>query len=165
MRSAVLFISILLSFASIGWAGQSVTPGGVLFAYDAQGKKVGRVVDVNSSVVSLRVGATTTRATVFADGLRVDNGGYPYFESSDCTGPAFIPVLPDNLWSRLFATGGTTVYGSQPNAAAQTITVGSAQPGPCETAAQIGPPSQIQAFPAVPVVDLSTVFTPPFSIH
>lgn len=167
MKSAVAVFVILL--ASVSWAGQPVKPIGSLNAYDANGKRIGQVIDLNNgqgSTVFVRIGGTPTYLTVGPSSMWAGNPELSY-QSTDCSGAPFIRVA-NSLFPTLVATGdpGLTVYVPQSGQTAQTITIASVtenlQPSQCQPLLHS---QQIQAFPAVPVIDLSTVFTPPFSVR
>ena len=155
----------LVAVAPTAWA-KPIRPA-ELHAYDANGKKIGRVLDVNGpneATVGVRVNGTTTLLTVHRDVLWTAPS--LAFQSTDCTGTPYIRAASNSLLDSVTATGdpGLTVYVQQPGQPVQAITVGSEtinlQPTECQMHSQT-----IQAFPAVPLIDLNTLFTPPFSIR
>ncbi len=159
---------LVLSIASVSWAGQQVKPGGPAFAYDANGKKVGRVIDVVAppayANVTLRIGGITTTAQVSRNALGV-GAEQLMFQSVDCTGTAYLEEQPTAIFETLSSPvePGATVYAKQPGATVQTVTI-AAQKADTECDAYTGK-NPVQAFPAVPLVDLSGQFTPPFSVR
>ena len=166
MKSAIVVV-LLLSLASVSWAGQPIRPSALLFAYDANGKKIGTVLDVVAppayANVALRIRGIATTGTLSPDGLFV-GAARLLFQSTDCTGTLYIEDSPRSIFKPLATSDpGSTVYGQQPGSSAQAISAGSEKQG-----SQCMPytnPKTVQAFPAVPLVDLSTLFTPPFMVR
>ncbi|OFV94944.1 MAG: hypothetical protein A3H28_12935 [Acidobacteria bacterium RIFCSPLOWO2_02_FULL_61_28] len=169
--------------------------GGASFAQQAKVKPVGRVVIVDSkgkiigttlgglgihnieisggsslavrSIVLLAVDQHLVPVAVGRD--RFYGSGVFYFELENCAGAPWFPVItstsePPGLLSRVgIGPPGQTVYLQTDDAAPQSITIRSMlqPPLPCsnQTFHDIG------ALPTQPLVDLLTIFTPPFSLR
>lgn len=97
------------------------------------------------------------------------NGG-PMFTTSDCSGTPYVPP-PDPFFMvqpSVIGLPGRTLYVFEPGALPQIVNIGSyfgvnvfgAAPFCVQFVAQ-----NVFAAPAVPLVDLSTVFKPPFSLR
>lgn len=169
MKSAIM-VGVLISLASVAMAKSPVKPA-PLNAYDANGKKVGRVWDMggessgalSEAKVPVNISGTAVVLAVHQDGL--DTFGHPLvYTSTDCTGTGYLildanPVLPPTT----VAAPGWTVYAQQPGSSEQTITFNSQRrTGACT----LDPPTLYgPVVPAVPLVDLSTLFAAPFSVH
>lgn len=97
------------------------------------------------------------------DGFR---GGELYFESRNCTGTPWIIVFP-NSSSMLAPFGtvappGTTVYVSAADASTETFHAGSVyRERRCDL--DPFPFGNVEVLPAVPLIDMDTLFTPPFA--
>jgi hypothetical protein len=149
--------------------------------YDANGKQVGPTIGILTSqdgpvVVAFRVGERVIPLLVTRVGIGGDLsfGGSQnnlFFETPDCTGPPSALALSSVMLPRaIVAEPGNTVYFVDPFGPSHLITQRSflpgagagGQPGPCSSEAG---PTVITVVPAIPLIDLDTLFTPPFSIH
>lgn len=174
-------LTCLLAFAtSIAFAdGPFIRSPAFLVVYDAKGKLVGNVFSVaaptdplQSVVTALKVGKRAFFALqVFRDHF-AGNVRALFFESPDCSGSPFVITADQaNALTPVVAVSrpGSTVYLADPRGIPHTITVGSelAADGTCTipTDPDGAPVTQSQAIPAIPVIDLNTVFTPPFSVY
>ena len=163
MKSAIV-VGVLASFVSVA-AAKPVKPV-QLAAYDADGKKVGRVLDLavapQEALVPVRVNGTTVVLHVGKDAITADR--QLFFASPDCTGTPYIFAEPGILFesSTTVAAPGWTLYKQQPGAPAQTIIRQSTRR--IEDCLPISA-AEISVFPAVPVLDLSTIYSAPFSVR
>ena len=187
MKSVVGAVAILSSLVAlrslapaVASAEGSVRSPALLAVFDAKGDMVGNVVGLatpvtplQSVVVALKVGK---RKTVFALQVFRDRfeGNVPtlLFESPTCSGtPLLISADQAKTLTPVVAVAspGSTVYLADPEATPRTITVGSEQAadGTCTTPTgpDGAPVTQANAVPALPVIDLNTRFTPPFSVR
>lgn len=168
MRDAIV-VALVLSLAPAAWAGQQVKPIESLSAYDANGKRVGRVLDMTGTnegmIVPVSVKGVVTYLSLYSDTLVAGNGGVLY-QSTDCTGTAYVGTSSFGFAQLVTGTGlpGLTVYVQESGQPTQSILVASrvATETGCEAVVN---PFMDSAFPAVPLVDLSAVFTPPFTVH
>jgi hypothetical protein len=167
MKSAIV-VGVLVSLVSIA-AAKPIKPV-QLNAYDANGKKIGRVLDMSGTSrplseakVPVRISGTIFVLNVQEDAL--DTYGPPLvFETTDCTGtPYLIPQGGDLLESgATVAAPGWTIYAQQPGEPERLITIQSQRrTGPCT----LSNAPDVSVFPAVPLIDLSTLFAAPFSVH
>lgn len=129
---------------------------------DANGKLIGNAIpDGTSASLVFKVGGQVFGVTVHGDGFARDGG--LVFESPDttCSGTPLIEVRPAALLTdRAIAPPGSTVYVADPQAVPQTITRGSIFfNGFCLS---LG--GSASAVPVVALVDLDTMFTPPFKV-
>ena len=143
---------------------------------DSTGKTIGPVLSVDETL-RYAVVAFTANGLTFA--LRVDSGVPPatgftgnldslLFESADCTGTPYMDVrrLDTLLADVVVEIPGRTLY-RQDDTAAHIFTNsllggGDAGPGECSTFPQT---REFLGAVAIPVVDLSTLFTPPFHVR
>jgi len=151
-------------------------------AYDALGKKVGDVISVRTNldfaqdIINTGVQECTVAfklaASLFALRIRKDQlAGYTplLFESEDCSGTPYIAT--QYLSAHLFppvAIGppGSTAYVPDTQSSPQAIMAKSAfgvHPDHPDLCINIQDAS-LEAIPALPITDLNTVFTPPFSV-
>jgi hypothetical protein len=137
-------------------------------AYDANGNKVGKVISTNthSAVVPLKV-ADHSPFTLLVAGNRLIPNSAAVFESTDCSGTLYLEegtIDSDRVWSRAgVAPPGRTVYLAEIGTPLRTITIGSLWNPTVNTCVPVNRDGQV--FPATPVIDLSTLFTPPFSVR
>lgn len=85
------------------------------------------------------------------------------FTSLNCQGPPFI-YEPSLIPGAALWLPGTTVYLADPTAPTQSLTILSSFNWEFQQCGNITPNIQ-PVKPAVPIIDLNTVFTPPFSIQ
>jgi FlxA-like protein len=146
--------------------------------YDANGKQVGPIVSILTSggpvVVAFRVGEHVMPLFVKRVGIGADETGTQnnlYFETTNCTGTPFALAQSSTILPRaIVAEPGSTVYFVDPFGPSHLITQRSflpgagvgGQPGPCS--AEAGP-TVMTVVPVLPLLDLDTMFTPPFSVR
>jgi hypothetical protein len=163
----VLLVTMLLAAARTH--AQTIEPVDALIVVDANGKKVGSY-QVDDRVGPFRVNG---RGFVFLD---LDKEAFAafgfvqaYYESTDCTGTPYtidFGQLQSAAEGRVSAPG-KTLYMADFNARPKTITVRSKElfPAPCDNV-YVGFPMPLDnAVPLVAVVDLNTLFTPPFHLE
>lgn len=137
---------------------------------DARGTDVGKLVGTNEltiAKVAFEVGGHVFVLEVFRDFFQ-GNAGDVFFESSDCTGQTFLSSGPSFGPMPIVTVRepGSTVYVPVPGAATESMTVRSRlkspdfPPGCHEEPA----PFTVSVVPALPPIDLSQSFTPPFSV-
>jgi hypothetical protein len=149
--------------------------------FDAHGTQVGRVLDslLKNVEVLLQASGQTFKATVASD--RFSSSDFlllpgpvlvspPAFQSSDCTGPALVPfssALPSfpvtDLLPPVGIPGGFTAFVADRTVALASVNVQSYRDfaNTCQTIAS----SALAVYPALPPLDLSTLFTPPFTLR
>lgn len=143
--------------------------------YDANNVQVGTLLgtDLSGAQVFFQVGGHPFTFIVHRDYL-TSTEPYPViFETSDCSGMPFIqPLSGGDYFLSFVAIGGTnrTVYLADTTLTPQTIVARSEwgnPPGSSPPAGRYGSrtASSEQAFPATPLVDLDTLFTPPFRVR
>jgi hypothetical protein len=173
---------ILLTQTLLADDNQSVRPVQQPVVVDAHGDAVGSVVGLNglAATVLIDFGGGVFSLTVLPSQL-LGTGGPLYFTTSNCTGTAYITSQPPALATpSVLAAPGNSLYAAIPNATPQQITalsqlLPSIPGGPavsCQSTTPPPPPSapppappQVFAVPALRLVDLSTAFTPPFSLR
>ena len=139
---------------------------------DANGKQVGTVVEARLREVTIALSVNGRRvlldvispvSTQYHPPLR--GAAFLAFESRDCSGPPFLSEHPDRLLDAgAIAPPGMTLYvPAVPGAAPVAIVSGSTAGGAgCQA---VEHPFLDRAYvPAVAVVDLLTLFTPPFRL-
>lgn len=186
----VLLLGGIAYFAFGGSSQDPLLPTEQLVVFDIAGKRVGPVIDIDSlsggfgSGSEYRTAVVAFRSNDMSFPVRVMRnrfGGYQevVFESTDCSGPAFMeplffaagfnvpPALP------LVGVGfpGTTVYVADSGAATQTIVAGTKTglnnfpiidlPEDCT---DIGGQT-LEAIPAQTFTNLDNKFTPPFVVR
>jgi hypothetical protein len=171
-RSATLaFGVILITQTSPADDNQSVKPVEQPVVVAAHGRPLGGVVALNgpAATVLINVGGGLFSLNVLPDQL-LGTGGPLYFTTNNCTGTPYISFQPPGLSTpSVLAAPGNSLYAAVPNAIPLSITplsvlLPSIPGGPPVPCAPI-PPPPIFAIAAMRLVDLSTVFTPPFSIR
>lgn len=148
--------------------------------YDANGKQVGEFYSSDNPLqyvnIILRLGQVSLPFNVNRAHIWSTLGATSStirFESTDCSGTPFMPASGAILLMPFFAIShpGNTVYlgdDSQslrttilPRSERQIVTESAFSPFPCSSISE-GP---IDAMPLTPLVDLDTLFTPPFSVR
>ena len=89
------------------------------------------------------------------------------FESTDCSGPPYL-ISSESGGPSLFAAAsiappGHTLYVEDTGASSRSINVGSTLPS-VDGCGAFSPPFAMEAIPALTMVDLDTLFTPPFRL-
>jgi len=148
-----------------GPEGPEGPAGPSIVVLDALGAEVGRVMDVSGNEfarVPLRVSGHTFTLIVTKEGFFRDNG-VPVFESSDCSGTPLMPVgTPSVFPTVIVGSPGHTAYLPDPIAIPQNFPVESIlRPDGCDPITT----GIDNAVPAIPLVDLDTLFTPPFEFE
>jgi hypothetical protein len=144
---------------------------------DANGKQVGTVVEARVRDVTIALSVNGRRvlldvissvSTEYSPGVPTPPFRAPAFlafESRDCSGPPFMYEHPDRLldWGAIAPPGLTLYLPAGPGAAPVAITAGSsASVAGCRTSEH--PFLDRSYVPAVAIVDLRTLFTPPFRL-
>jgi hypothetical protein len=139
--------------------------------FDAAGKPVGRLLlsdTATSLIVRVRTGEATAALRLRQAGLIAD--GMLYYESTDCSGTPFLDALsvatPGHVSTLLASTAigapGRTFYVAVPYGRARSIRVDSFS---VNETCYFAEPFAKRVIAARPVADLTTQFTPPFSIQ
>jgi hypothetical protein len=134
---------------------------------DAHGTKVGKLLTVspNGGILAFEVDRQPFLLDLFQQNLSGTSA--VWYDSSDCSGP---PLLATSL-NPLFPSSGVsapghTLYLPEPDAEPVTINPFSgsqvAGDGTCARSSVLTP---ILFIPAQPIIDLDTLFTPPFSVR
>lgn len=176
----ILLILVLSTVATTSQGSEQPTLSTVqgLVVVDADGKKLGEVVGIargndrgttpglDGPVVAFSVNGHVFTVVVFEDHF-FGNGRWDSvsFDSPDCTGTPFIRETGSALPSVVVNTPGNTVYIEDPDATVQTVTVRSSlremhHGGGCITGDR-----EDDLIRAIPLIDLDTVFTPPFTVR
>jgi hypothetical protein len=146
--------------------GQELHPKRFLTVVDAQDQKVGGVITVESSgwaVVAFEMEGRLFTVRVFRDRFFGPNARLLY-ESTNCSGQAFLevdsplPVLPP-----VAVIAPATVFLPLPDASVQAVNARSYQvdtDGSC-----LGFSETHNGLAAGSLIDLFTLFTPPFRVH
>jgi hypothetical protein len=146
-----------------------------LAIFDVNGKKVGDVTDLGLTFAStfFKVGEVPFILTAYREYLT--GGTYPVgvlWESPDCSGAPFLSVPGSGAFLvplSIIKGPGRMVYVADMSVPSRTITARSEWLDPPSSVLPFGactPISNIvEAWPATPVVDLGTIFTPPFSVR
>jgi hypothetical protein len=168
MRTLVaVLVVVVLSSAARSEQPKSLSTATVV---DAQGRKVGPVFSLINVprnpivVVAFTVETQPFVLFVFPFSMTGDSTG-PFFESTDCSGPPLIEAVGISLFPSAAVSGpGHTVYLAEPDATSQFFeSIGSAlsMDGTCSPGARGG----LMGIAARPVMELDTLFTPPFSVR
>ena len=149
-----------------GPQGPEGPAGPSIVVLDALGAEVGRVLDVINSetlTIPLRVSGHTIMLFANKEGF-FRNDQFPLFESSDCSGTPLMRKPTPSLFSTVtVGSPGHTVYLPDPDASFQNILIKSVlKPNGCDL--QL-PLRTFLVVPAIPLVDLDTLFTPPFEFE
>ncbi len=146
-----------------------------LVVVDANGKLVGEVIDTlfgYNPLLAFRqegklfmVALTPDSAPFFGiTGTGIGNGAF-YFESTDCSGAPLMYRTPDFVLPTVVNPPGMTVYVPDTSVIPQDVNFNSVL-GEVGGGATCGTFSgTLSLVPAVPVVDLGSLFTPPFSVR
>jgi hypothetical protein len=149
--------------------------------FDAHGTQIGRIVSSGGRTadVLLEVSGQTFKATVLRSRFASSDGFFvpgpvfltpPAFQSSDCTGSALVPsgtVSPSDPVTDLLPPvgipGGFTAYVADRAAALVSLNIQSYRDfnNVCQT---IGSTSLV-VYPSLAPIDLSALFTPPFTLR
>lgn len=186
-RSRSVTRAMLILVASLAWCTsatadtQELQRKPFLAVFDANGKKVGNVISLivsESLFPSLGPGtmvmlpAVAFRVDTFVVALFVTQNRFTgnreiLFESSDCSGPAFFqqvdPFFLGALPGAAVGSPGSTVYIPDPDGPVQSVAVQTAL-RPDSVCFNLGSLTT-DAVPALPLIDLATMFTPPFSVR
>ena len=171
-------LSLIAWFIAYPASAQKVKTVNRIDVVDSRGKALGTSLGaVGIRVTEVGFGPTDLRPTVL---LQVDQnlapvnvakdrlyGGNLYFASPDCTGSAWFPAVPFGhaptplLPQTAIGPPGQSLFIETPNTQPQTISVRSMMGAGIECSSTT---LTLSAVPAQLLVDLLTVFTPPFSL-
>lgn len=137
---------------------------------DANGKEVGtRVTSLEStrpSVMFELEGLPLFVLSVHPNDLRSSNGGDLFFQTTNCTGPAFFSQNPDEImpyvWIQRNLTG-FPVYVANPDPGAYSQVTVNSRLAQFETACRLDTRT-ISLAPAIPAFVWQDEFTPPFRV-
>jgi hypothetical protein len=171
MHSRTLFIMVLVMLRLITPLESANSPRSLkgLVVVDSTGKNIGPVLGIDDT---LRYAVVAFTVNGFTFALSVDSMAFTgsdrtlLFESTDCTGT---PYLFSNVVTLLpvvvVSVPGSTVYRADDTTEPIFInsrTGADTPPGVCESLPQT---QESIGSIAIPVVDLSTLFTPPFHVR
>jgi hypothetical protein len=181
--ATLVFGVILLTQTSPANDNQFVRPVEQPVVVDAHGDALGSVVALNgpATMVLIDVGGGVFSLNVLPTQL-LGTGGSLYFTTSNCTGTPYISFQPPGLSTpSTLAAPGNSLYAAVPNATPLPITalslllpsIPGGPPASCQSttpppppgAPPPPPPPQVFAIAAMRLVDLNTIFTPPFRIR
>ena len=146
-----------------------ITPVDCAQVIDSQGRKVGNVVDWDwqrfTAVVTFQ--HQNEVFLLHVQKQRLGGSERLYFTTSDCTGTRFL-LVPSLQDERVRSVAGVdspsqTLYLGKTDATPQTITVFSTKDF-LSTSCKVSFGFSTSAVPGIPVVDLATLFTPPFKV-
>jgi len=178
MRALIVLAGLLVLLPLDASPGGRPTTPGRLVVVDANGKQVGTVVGARVTQVTIALRVNGRHVLLDVDAA-VNTPDYPdtallvppirgasglRFESWDCSGPPFLLQFADQLLDAgAVAPPGLTLYLPVVPGAAPTHIASSSyrDAGGCRTQEQ--PVSEADV-PAVAIVDLLTLFTPPFRV-
>jgi hypothetical protein len=149
--------------------------------FDSHGAQVGRLLNSSSRVadVLLQVNGQTFKATVLPN--RFASSDFfivpittfispPAFQSTDCTGSALVPTgtaspsdVPTDLLPPVGIPGGFTAFVADRAGAIAQLSIQSYRDANnvCQTITS----SSVVVYPSLPPLDLSALFTPPFTLR
>jgi hypothetical protein len=172
---AVSLLLILLGLSALSTVNaQALQHKPFLAVFDTQGEKVGNILNFDESLRVPVVGfavedftfAVRVLSNCFSAGTEVSgDGDILFFESTNCTGTAFMQKSPPPMPSVVVSGPGCTVYratDTQQSIPVRSVLIGFGQPGGLCSG---GIAAVTSLYQAVPVIDLLTVFTPPFTIR
>lgn len=163
--------AMAISALQVSAAGaQSFQPIDQLAVVDSNGKTVGKLIDLykgnsGSAIVALKANDFIFTVWIHRDAFEAAD---LCFESADCSGPAlscdcFDPPLLGAAQA-VISTPGNTLYAPAAGATPRPVTLQStlSSDGTCQNLA--GGFTCDVALPIQPLIDLNTVFTPPFRL-
>ncbi len=185
-RLAIFLAAAGIVFLLTAYAQRSqIHPTQQLTVYDADGKKVGIIIGAESEygafhpIVAFKVDDVPFMLSVFRDGFAAQE--LVVWESTDCSGAAFIPIgtsgypiTRSSLPTVALGVPGSTVYVE--DGPIRTIGVRSYSTIPLNAPRNVPPlptrcvdpgifPWTKQVVPARALVDMSTLYTPPFTVR
>jgi hypothetical protein len=132
---------------------------------DANGTVVGNAISLQAQmpIVALEVSGVTFTLVVLPDRLQ-SAGRSPtlWFESTDCSGAPMIEPGPF-LSATVIGSPGDTLYAQDPNGVRRIFTAGSKITEANRTCQPTF--GTLFGVPAIPLIDLSATFVPPFSLR
>ena len=158
MRGAVLLVALVCGMTSHAGA-QAIHTVNTLIVVDANGVEMGTALDTIPTVVFQIEGRF---AVVRVQTQRL-TGGTIFFDAPDCTGNRYVALSRLPVEGGAVGPPGTTLYLADLTASSRPATIiKSDLQGGTHCFNQQQPVDTL--LPAVAVIDLDTVFTPPFSV-
>ncbi len=162
----LLVVTLLCSFLPATALAGELHSVQRLVVVDVNGKLVGEAIDLpGNPVLAFQNEKLLFEVIVTPAFFSGYGGGALFYESTDCSGAPLMNLSPTLLLQTVVNPPGMTVYVPDTSAIAQEVNINSALPdvaqgGGCST-------FSFTSFmvPAVPVVDLGSLFTPPFSVR
>jgi hypothetical protein len=162
----VIVIGLLIAGSSKAYGASSVSVRSVrcLDLQDSEGRVIGPVFAVqnnnNDSVMSLEHDGTPFLLTFQSNGVFNDQSGANtlYFESSDCSTPAYMDV-DDTYRGPITVTGGTLFFAASGSFSMREVLAVKVANGGCQPIT----PYARGVWQATPIFDLS-IYKPPFSL-
>ena len=163
---AILAITTVLVTSAV--YAQTLKSVSTFVVVDANNRVIGRadlgdVARGSDLNLLFQVGEQVFALEVQAAGWRRGEASSLLFESTDCSGQPFISATMEILTPAFVSPPGNTVYLPIPGSAMQTINPRSERDrdGQCSPVSFFEP----SAFPAQAVINLDTLFTPPFRVQ
>ena len=174
MRALIVIVGLLMLLPLDALAGSRRDTIAVV---DTHGTQVGTVVGARSDRVTIALGVNGRHALLevvsamsllypgVGAALPIQGDGFLIFDGGDCSGATFLRQPPNRLFDRaVVGPPGLTLYLPEtPGAVPRTIPIGSFVDyfQTCQTS---DPATGFDLVPAVAIVDLLTLFTPPFRL-
>lgn len=159
-------VFMLLITGIPSYTQNQIRPLNNLAVYDGDGKKIGNVINFwgepsRGAYVAFSAGQSSFLLTFFSYGVAgFDN--ILYFASTDCTGD---PFFSSSGRERIFPYSGVKkgiIYQAKP-VDSRRVNVRSTWHAPeeiCQTFV-----NSVDVIPAIPLIDISTIFKPPFTVQ
>jgi hypothetical protein len=175
MQKSLLTLVIAVTLVLVSFTATSATKNVLkdlnsLTVVDAHGTKVGKLLTISSNDSGILAFEVDRRPFL----LRVSQQNLSgtsaiVYDSSDCSGPPFIATSPTPLFSPSGVSApGHTLYLPEPDAEPVIINPSGSseltENGTCVPRAGAGL-SPVLFVPAQPIIDLDTLFTPPFNVR
>ncbi len=163
----LLVVSLLCSFLPAAASAGELHNVKRLVVVDADGKLVGEALDLIYSVAFKRDGKLfLVRLQDSSTFVGLSLGGWVAFHSNNCSGAAFTLYFPELVPLAIVTAPGMTVYAPDISAIPQEVSWNSRLYDLSTGLVECEPFSSTDlVVPAVPVVNLRSLFTPPFSVR
>ncbi|MGH8063666.1 MAG: hypothetical protein ACRERE_00210 [Candidatus Entotheonellia bacterium] len=182
VTSSLLIVVSTLSSSIPAVHAQELKPHPLMMVVDANGRRVGLLIGIDRATrdgvpsdvwVAFKVDEHVFALRLHKDRFLGTVNGFPEgepgvgFESTDCSGTAFVATEASDESTLLPVTQvagpGSTVYLQQSGAPSQLIAMQSLLN--VDDVCRSGFLRNSRAYPALPLVDLAPLFTPPFHVR